>query len=262
MVRYKIICINLKRRSDRKEKMMIIFKKNNMNYDFFEAIDGNELKPNYPDLHLFKKNDFDNQRGVIGCALSHYYLYQKLLRDTSYDCYVIFEDDVQLVNNFNNKLIEGLNKITPEMDLIFLGYTMPNNILDQNYQKYIDGQIVSLHKMDKYNYHGGLYGYIISKNGAAKILNYINLNGIKRAIDGVVIDANINAYESQPFLVKSPSVQFQSNIDSDIQRNFNKIPIYSTKPKPNINKKKLCIYFGIMGFIFLGIFLICLITNK
>jgi len=64
MVRYKIICINLKRRSDRKEKMMIIFKKNNMNYDFFEAIDGNELKPNYPDLHLFKKKMILTTNGV------------------------------------------------------------------------------------------------------------------------------------------------------------------------------------------------------
>jgi glycosyl transferase, family 25 len=259
MAKYKIICINLKRRSDRKEKMMDIFKKNNMSCEFFEAIDGNELKSNHPDLYLFRENDFNDRRGVIGCALSHYYLYQKLIHDTNYDYYVILEDDSQFVNNFNNKFIETINKITPEMDLIFLGYTMPNNILIQNYQKYINNNIISLHKLNKHNYYGGLFGYIISKNGAAKILNYINLNGIKRAIDGVVIDANVNVYESQPFLAKSLSVQFQSNSDSDIQKDFSKIPIESIKPNTN---NKIYISFGIVGFILLSIFLIYLIYAK
>ena len=75
------------------------------------AVDGLTLDPNPSLRKLFKDNDFGNRRGIIGCALSHYNLWQELLVDPVHDYYVVLEDDVTLCDNFKEKLDDVLNKI-------------------------------------------------------------------------------------------------------------------------------------------------------
>jgi hypothetical protein len=88
-LKYIIKIVNLEKRLDRKNNIINLFEKENItNYEFFKAIDGTILKPTLELKELFKGNDFGNRRGVIGCALSHYYLWLELLNDKENDYYI------------------------------------------------------------------------------------------------------------------------------------------------------------------------------
>jgi len=226
-IKYKNICINLRRRFDRKRCMIKLFADNNItNYEFFDAIDGKTLQPTDQFLQLFLNNPFGNRRGVIGCALSHYNVWIKLLEDTNNDYYMIFEDDVILDNDYPKKFNEIINKITPDIDIIYFGFTLEKINLEKNYTLYRQNTTNSIHRLYNDIYAGGFFSYLINKRGAKKLLDYINKNGIKMAIDWVPFHSNMNLYETHPHIVFSPSVQHDSDsVDTDIQRKYDAVNI-------------------------------------
>jgi hypothetical protein len=74
--------VNMDRRKERKNAMIKKLQEQNIkNYEFIKAVDGKELKPTKQIDELFKGNDFQNRRGVKGCALIHYNLRIKLIND-------------------------------------------------------------------------------------------------------------------------------------------------------------------------------------
>jgi GR25 family glycosyltransferase involved in LPS biosynthesis len=223
-----IICVNLERRPDRKKSMEEILKFNNINnYKFYEAVDGNKLEPTYELYNLFRNNDFNNRRGVMGCALSHYELW-KQLADSNDEYYLIMEDDVLLSPNFKHKLnliIKNITENIEKYDIVFLGYTMFKN----NSQKYKDYYYdmntdnIIIDKLNTNLYIGGFFSYIITKTGAISMLKYIKDNGIKYGIDYLIhLNNDIKRYETVPFLVFTDWVDsVNSKVDSNIQLDFN-----------------------------------------
>ena len=247
---YQLICINLKRRSDRKDTMTEIFSKQNItNYTFFEAIDGTLIDPYDQSLNLFKHyKHFVRKQGIVGVALSHYNIWKKLVSDESCQYYVILEDDVTLEPNFETNVKKILSQIKTGMCLVFLGYSMTNDARTANKHVFIDDKSYTVHPYNGQIYKGGAFGYIISKFYAAHLLNYVNQNGIKFEIDILITKSGLPLFESHPQLVFTDSVQFTGNhVDSDIQYNNN---IFSYKIIPNIysftdyvfypNKDSLC----------------------
>lgn len=224
----KIVCINLERRPDRKAEMTKMFDTNGIkNYRFFKAFDGLNLDLSNPQLSFFK-HDYSTtrRRAVVGCALSHYNVWIELLDDPNYEYYVILEDDVRLAENFNKHLetyVNGMSVLTP---ILFLGMsvTLDNYAASRNIYEY--STAYNIGPLTREYFTGGLFGYVISKTGAKMMLNYININGIKRAIDYVVFDSNVKLYETSPHIVFTDSVQDSVHyVDSDIQRDFNEIEI-------------------------------------
>src|SRR5205085_12668053 len=134
---YKTVCINLERRSDRKTEMIKLFDLHHItNYEFYKAIDGSTLEPTKEIYNLFKDNDFGYRRGMIGCALSHYNIWNQLLNDTDNDFYLIFEDDINVLDtNYMNRINQILDTDgVGKADFIILGYTM----FDTDRAKYAD----------------------------------------------------------------------------------------------------------------------------
>lgn len=223
MQKYKIICINLERRTDRKQNMIKLFDMHNItNYNFFNAIDGLNIDINNPQLSFFKHDmNVVKRRGVVGCALSHYNVWNNLLNDKEHECYVIVEDDIRLVPNFKRHLENYINKMTQLTQFIFLGIhvTRENSVISKNI--YRDDNSYDIFPLSRHFFTGGLFGYIITKVGAKQLVDYILLNGIKRAIDYVVFDSNIPLYETRPQIIFSDSVQDSDHyVDSDIQRDL------------------------------------------
>jgi GR25 family glycosyltransferase involved in LPS biosynthesis len=224
MKNYKIKVVNLKRRNDRKKNVETIFNKINFeNYEFYEAIDGKNISPTLEIKNLFKDNDFCYRKCFIGCALSHYNIWNELLNDIDSDYYIIFEDDITLSEyfyiNFEKTKIYTENNLNI-IDFLFLGYhTYNSNNLDIN--SYVNDNF-SIILCNRDNYLGGTFSYIITKNGAQKMLTYIENNGIKHGIDYVIkINKNLNMYEVYPNIVFSKWVSNGcSNIDSDIQKDI------------------------------------------
>jgi len=145
----------------------------------FEAINGKNI-----DLRLIE-NDIitdsarrdiakKNQRtygvsltyGSLGCALSHYLLYQELQSETK-PC-LIFEDDIIIDQYFDDKLLKILAEIMVlnlNYDIFYLGlYDLPSLIKKENVSNLI------------YRPQGltcGTYGMIVTPNGAKNILKKV-----------------------------------------------------------------------------------------
>ena len=216
--------INLKKREDR--KMIIydqIIKENIANYEFFEAINGQELLLSNNLFKLFERNNFLYRKGIIGCALSHITLWEKLINDNRNNYYVIFEDDIKLTSNFKEKLDYCLLQFEKEdMEYLYLGDFYSNKKLNED---------ISLLKTEPFTYNanglGGAFAYIISKKAALKIINYFKNTSIKCAIDdpfcyNCIINYHVlNEYIVSAELVESYLNCKTNNIDSDIQSTDN-----------------------------------------
>ena len=178
-------------------------------------------------ISLFKGNDFGNRQGVIGCALSHYNLWKKLL-ESDFEYFIIMEDDFTIVESFKEE-IEKIN--FEKYDILFMGYHMFSKTLEKvkhiyrNYNKNEDINL-KIDRLQMANYIGGTHCYSINKNGAKKLLDYINKNGIKRAIDWVLFNIpELECFETQPHISFAEWNEGGKKIDSDIQNIYDSIDL-------------------------------------
>ena len=215
----KIKVINLLRRTDRRENVVQRFTNAKItNYEFVEAVDGKALTVNSELITLFKGNDFGNRRGVIGCALTHYNLWKKLL-ESDFDYYVIMEDDFTVVESFKC----DIEKIKFEMyDVLLMGYHMFSDTLQKVKHIYrptcCEGNNLIIDKLVLDYYIGGTHCYSINKCGARKLVDYIHKNGIKHGIDYLFkIVSGLECFETRPHISFAEWNEGGKAVDSDIQ---------------------------------------------
>ena len=215
--------VNLERRNDRKMRTVNELHKSGAldhEMEFIKATDGSALRPTTELARLFRGNDFGNRRGVIGCALTHYGLWKRLLKDDACEFYIIVEDDFTCRHDFKSQMGTLLQSHAfAQHDVIMLGYSMFRNARDKVKHVYeSDAPVVVIQPLDKKLYIGGTFGYSINKRGAARLVDYIDKNGIRHGIDYLIkIIPELNAAECQPQLVFSEWNEGGIPIDSDIQ---------------------------------------------
>lgn len=224
---YSIKIVNLEKRTDRKQNVINEFTKagfDSSEYEFVKATDGKELKLTKELYNLFRGNDFGNRKGVIGCALSHYNLWKQLLEDKNNTHYVIFEDDFKLCSDFKKKF-ECVAVDCGNKDFLFFGYHMHEELRKQVKDVY-DVENVTTIRLSNLNnnlYIGGYFSYSISKDGATKLVKFIEKYGIRHGIDYLnKIFPELSSYEIQPCLVHSVWNENNKQIDSNIQFDFEK----------------------------------------
>jgi FkbM family methyltransferase len=174
--------INLERRPDRKADITNQFQKHGINdYTIVEAVDGSQLEETQELANLFQGNNFNNNKGVIGCALSHLKLWYELINDVNNDYYVILEDDIELYDDFKNKLKEHC--------ILFQQYGAEHLSLalswgnSEEEQRKISTENVTIFRKNVYKFWNIGFAYIISKQAAQKIIDFVNICSIKCAID-------------------------------------------------------------------------------
>ncbi|MEO9473975.1 MAG: glycosyltransferase family 25 protein [Cyclobacteriaceae bacterium] len=98
-----IFVISLKDSEKRRRSIATSLNKIGVNFEFFDAVYGAGLEPqeieNLCDSEALRKNPRWLNRGAIGCSLSHYYLYKKIV-DENIDGAIILEDDMMLDHRF------------------------------------------------------------------------------------------------------------------------------------------------------------------
>jgi len=225
----KIYVVNLDNRPDRINKFKENFNFPAFSYSRFSAIRGKNIKPNDQLQRIFEGNDYDMRSGMVGCAMSHIKMYIELI-NSNYDLFCVFEDDIGFTPNFQEKLIHlyNTNKDT-SWDLIYLGHHLRSS--------YIDKEVFDKEKMpvaEKWDARtslvksmGGTFGYIITREGAKKMLEFINTHGMTNGIDTVQQKAanNLNIYYCKPHLVYSEFYTGQNTDDTDIQTDFTSLTI-------------------------------------
>uniref|UniRef100_A0A6C0CAD0 Glycosyltransferase n=1 Tax=viral metagenome TaxID=1070528 RepID=A0A6C0CAD0_9ZZZZ len=212
----RIKCVNLVRRPDRKKMVMEQLMREDLleHTDFFEAVDGQNLEATDEIKELFAGNDFKSRKGVIGCALSHCKLWRQLVSDDTYDRYLILEDDIEIAQNFvlkMNLVIEKMKDV--EWDIIYFGY--------HDTKQMNEDRVITIKEYDTNQNIGGTFGYLVTKAGAKKFLNFISDNGIRHGIDYLMFhyhrEMNLKQFQVMPQLIVSEYVASSKAVDSDIQ---------------------------------------------
>ena len=218
----KTVVVNMDCRQDR---ITSFDKKSQINYERFSAVNGNKLIPNPQLQKIFEGNDYNMRTGIVGCALSHIKLYIELIQSENSDknIYCIFEDDVSFGPNFKNQIEHIINNLPKKWDIIYLGYSLYPNYKTNDY--YNTEVLPILEKADSFTsakFMGGTYGYLITKEGALKFMEFINKTGMTNAIDTMQHKSIsiLETYYSYPHIVFADCALPNNTIDSDIQYNF------------------------------------------
>ena len=231
---YKIKIINLKSRTDRKNYMIEQFSKNDVtNYEFFEAINGKQIKESEEVRMLFEGNDFNYKKGVIGCSLSHIHLWNELLHDNANKFYVILEDDIELCDNFKQHL-DYVCKLFYEEKLEYLSL----GEYDSNKQFPSLNTNIEMYTKDLYKEGHIQFAYIISKLAIAKSFEYINSCSIKCALDNPQAFGYILNYSAINYkLVNCKQVnEFGTDIQNNNIGNYFEFTTNNTNNTFNKNK--------------------------
>ncbi len=128
----KIFVINLKSSIERRKTMERQLHKLGLPFEFFEAVNGAALSEEeiagYYDMDFYNSRPGYYKRGAMGCMLSHYFLYKKIVEE-KIEVALILEDDMVLSKNVSDKLIQlSKNVIDNEAILLFYQSYFPINI--------------------------------------------------------------------------------------------------------------------------------------
>lgn len=192
-----IAVISLERSTDRKERLTEIMK--DFNYTYFNAVDGKNT-----DISELKNRIFpeDTQRsaGELGCALSHFLLWEEIIKQ-DIDKILILEDDIIIRSEFKD--VVNKMEYPDNFDMIFLGHCSSGEF-DQNRHIYFSKDKYKLHKTD---WIACSHAYIVSNQGAKKLVEYFQKYKINEPID-ITIGFNfmkemnlLNCYAIDPTLI-------------------------------------------------------------
>ena len=171
--------INLKRRTDRLERLY----NNSPEFKYkiyeFEAFEGRKLQLTPSIARLFKPHDFMWKKAIMGCALSHLELWYKLATEKpEIENYLILEDDVKFVPGWQERWNEALEHLPENYDVIYLGGILPPNRagfelmkgkVNPYFSRVKENNIFGQQTPNRY-FHFCAYAYVLSKQGAQKIM--------------------------------------------------------------------------------------------
>jgi GR25 family glycosyltransferase involved in LPS biosynthesis len=234
--------INLDKRQDRLERFKTTHASIKDRIYRWKAVDGLALTLTPQLVECFKNNDFGWKKAVMGCALSHLGLWEKLANDTLANSYMILEDDVLFSQRWLIQWAQSAANIPSDADVIYLGGVLPPNkaalpmITEQ-----VNKQFARVAKNTVYGttprryFHFCNYSYVLTKRGAQKLVTLIKERGIFTSGDHMIVnhgDELLNIYfttplmttcyqEDDPVYQKSEFNNFQriDKFDSDLWNN-------------------------------------------
>ncbi|KAK4820405.1 hypothetical protein QYF61_026241 [Mycteria americana] len=168
-----IFMINLKRRKDRRDRMLRTLYEQEIAVKIVEAVDGkalntSQLKALSIDMLPGYRDPYSSRpltRGEIGCFLSHYYIWKEVV-NRELEKTLVIEDDVRFEHQFKRKLMKLMNDIEQaqlDWELIYIGR---KRMQVQEPEKAVPN-VMNLVEAD-YSYW--TLGYAISFQGAQKLI--------------------------------------------------------------------------------------------
>ena len=164
---------------------------------------------------------------MIGCALSHLYVWKQIASSEN-EYSVVFEDDVVFTNNFKSGLDAALKNVPEDFDILALGYMSVEHPILYHIHSTILNQL-KYNVMKEVNDYIAqppifyqMHSYVVSKNGAKRLLELI---------DGYIyqhIDVTLNAFykkdELQVYALKD-RIAFQKSFVENSTNVSSKYPI-------------------------------------
>lgn len=161
----KIFIINLEKDISRRESILRQCHDFNLMAEIIPAIDGRSLSSEQLDKLTHPIYASGMTKGEIGCALSHYYIYKKMVSE-NIDAALILEDDVKL----SDTLPEILTWYNSHNN------TRPEVILLSEADKYITSPYIEINsnlKVVKVTEAVFTHAYLINKAAAARLVEFL-----------------------------------------------------------------------------------------
>lgn len=199
----KSFVISAKDNIERRKYMRDILSNLDINYEFFDAVIGNNLSEKeidkvYDEEKAKKHKTIKRslRKSEIGCALSHLNIYKQIIEQDLNNA-LIFEDDIKPVyDNIDNYVDNALKELPPDWDLFLLGTLNHYETASFSYKlklisyypfiktffpvknEYRYQELWNIYpkkfskSLKRAGYFMGCHAYGISRAGAQKILNY------------------------------------------------------------------------------------------
>ena len=202
----KIFVLHYTKLVERKRSVLKQFEKHNITeYEFIELFDKDDLtveqKNRFTKSHMMGEEKF--MPAIISLYLKHEFVFKEI--EDKYDCALIFEDDIILSDNFTKILDNYMDEVPNDYDALFIGSGCGLHIHPKDI---IPGKHIYRNVKSKCT-----DSYIVSKNGAIKLNNFMKNVQSKYKID-LPIDhwlnlafkeTNSNVYWCEPTIVKQGS---------------------------------------------------------
>lgn len=176
--------ISLTSALDRRKHIEQEFGKQNIEFEFFDAIMPDQaqvlFKKFFPQIDLSRLS-----RGEIACSASHIMIWQILL-EQNLEYITVFEDDIFLGKNVE-VFLNTTDWLPEKWDIIKLETFLEKTFLSSNSIHVSDRQLYTLKGA-----HFGTGGYMISKSGAKKLLEYIGKQQYLTPIDHIMFAQSLN----------------------------------------------------------------------
>lgn len=238
--------------------MQELCQKYNLQVDFIEAVNGRDLNKDditqvYSSEGTINTLGRELSRGEIGCALSHKTVYEKIVND-NIEISLILEDDI----DFNLDLLTLLdlkNEFQKNWELVLLGHhTGYSRNVDTTASIWNQMQLTEKYKLARPCEKGyGTYGYLITKSGAKKLLNHLNV--IEKPIDHYTGDSKyLNLYIINPAPIKiheQLSENHTSMEDRQLQYNIQSLTTFKDRVRLLLTKLHLLEIFFILKSFFI-----------
>lgn len=174
-----------------------------IDYHFFSAVNGKKLHKDAPLRNVIAK-DANLNDGQIGCIISHVELWKKLMAD-QVKCAIILEDDAIVNMDVFTTVKDYANNVS--FDMIFLGHCFESqgNWVRDNLYKSV--------------YPRCTHGYMVTKTGLMKLMNWINNSKISQPIDEELAmeiqSGRLESYSVFPSLITTDET-FKSTINDEV----------------------------------------------
>ncbi|XP_032147072.1 procollagen galactosyltransferase 2 isoform X3 [Sapajus apella] len=211
-----IFMINLKRRKDRRDRMLRTLYEQEIEVKIVEAVDGKalntsqlkslniEMLPGYRDPYSSRPLT----RGEIGCFLSHYSVWKEVI-DRELEKTLVIEDDVRFEHQFKKKLMKLMDDIDQaqlDWELIYIGRKRMQ-------VKEPEKVVPNVENLVEADYSYWTLGYAISLEGAQKLVG-ANPFGKMLPVDEFLPIM----YNKHPVLTSSPHCHLFQTLSDDCER--------------------------------------------
>ena len=226
--------INLKRRTDRLERLYNNSPEFKNRIIEFEAYEGRKIQMTNAITRLFKPHDFMWKKAIMGCALSHLNLWFKLVNDKpEINSYLILEDDVKFKSGWKKQWLEAAPHLPENFDVVYLGGILPPNRsgfeqckepVNKYFSRVKENSFFGQNPPNRY-FHWCAYAYVLSKQGAQKIIDVLmTRDGYYTSADHMICNPidYMNIYFLDPLVSGCYQDEDPKYMNSDFN-NFNRV---------------------------------------
>lgn len=195
--------ISLTNEHKRRQHIDTLFKEYELDFEYFDAINKQQAADILAKYNLSVTNEQLSQ-GEVACYLSHYCLWQSVI-DQNLPFSMVFEDDI-FFSRSAKTLLKQLEWLPKKFDVIKLE-TMYERVVINKGVPLILGHVLC----QMQSRHMGMAGYIISQQGAKKLLAMTNELGIDSPVDHIMFDRLIGQKNSSVHQV-FPAICIQDKV--------------------------------------------------